>query len=264
MQGRRAARAVGAVGVAAGVILFRPGTTANRVAREQIDRAARRLRDVSGQLRGVGYRLGGRRPDPDVSDLVLADRIRSSLGPLEKRLDIPRVHVMVENHIALLHGVVSTDADVDALEREVAGVSGVVGVESYLHVGLNDGDSRPSSGRAVTPPSEARRRLINAAIEVGIDPGHATAAVRAVLATFADRLPVAERGRLAAHLPVDVRVLFTPPHRTPPHPQPRTAQQLVAGIVAADVRAVLPPELRQLWNGSVAPVQRVVHHPASD
>jgi hypothetical protein len=38
-------------------------------------------------------------------------------------------------------------------------VSGVAGVDSWLHVGLIAGDTRPSTGRAVVQPSEARRPL---------------------------------------------------------------------------------------------------------
>ena len=275
---RRVRRAVGAVGVGAGVVLFRPGTSANRALRHQIDVAGRRLRDIGGRLQGLSYRLKGGHPDPSVSDLVLADRIRSSLGPIEKRLDVPHVHVMVEDHVALLHGVVGTEVELEAIERAVAAVSGVVGVESYLHVGLDEGDSRPSRGRQAQPPSEARRRLVKAAIDAGIEPGAAAAAVRAVLATFADRLPTDERDQVAAHLPSDVRVLFTPPRRTTDQAPARTAHELVAAIAAsddqlpheltqrltaavlatlrelvpeeaADVGAVLPPELRRLWRG---------------
>jgi uncharacterized protein (DUF2267 family) len=275
---RRARRAVGAIGVGAGLVLFRPGSPANRAVRHQIDVAGRRLRDIGGRLRGLSYRLKGGRPDPSVSDLILADRIRSSLGTVEKRLDVPHVHVMVEDHVVLLHGVVGTEGELEDIERAVAAVSGVVGVESYLHVGLDGGDTRPSKGRQARPPSEAKRRLIEAATEAGINAGNAAAAIRAVLATFADRLPVDERDQVAAHLPGDVRALFTPPRRTAPHAAARTAHELVAAIAAsddevphelaqrltaavlttlrqlvpeeaADVGAVLPPELRRLWRG---------------
>jgi osmotically-inducible protein OsmY len=81
-----------------------------------------------------------------VSDDVLADRIRSSIGGLEKRLDIPHIHVMVEDHVAILHGEVTADSDVRTLEHAIVRVSGVRGVESQLHVGLASGDTRPSEG----------------------------------------------------------------------------------------------------------------------
>jgi uncharacterized protein (DUF2267 family) len=273
-----ARRAAGGLALAGGLVLLRPGTHANKLAHHQLDNAGRKLRYLAGRLRGVRYRLRGRHPDPDVIDKVLADRIRSSLGGLEKRLDLPRIHVMVEGHVALLHGEVSSDADADELERAVAAVTGVVDVESYLHVGLTSADTRPSAGRSVHPPSGALQRLLDAAVDAGVDRGSALPVVRGVLATFANRLPVGERDHVAAHLPADVRPLFTPPRRAHRHAPPRTVHELVAGITAAtselphdkaeqttaavietlralvpdeapDVTAVLPEELRALWQG---------------
>jgi hypothetical protein len=110
-----------------------------------------------------------RHPDPEVIDNVLADRIRSSIGALEKRLDLPHIHVMVDDHVALLHGEVASDADVDELMEAVAAVSGVVGVESYLHLGLTGGDNRPSAGRVGQSPSDAMKRLLDA-VGSDVDP----------------------------------------------------------------------------------------------
>jgi hypothetical protein len=101
-------------------------------------------------------RIAGRQPEPRVGDDVLADRIRSSLGPLRKRLDVPHVHVTVERHVVLLHGEVGTEADATAIERAVRQVSGVRGIESYLHIGLLDSDTRPSEGRTSASPSTVR------------------------------------------------------------------------------------------------------------
>lgn len=268
----------GAVGLvlAGGGLALRPGTQANRWVRHQLERAGRHLRYRGGQLRGMSYRLRGRHPDPDVPDGVLADRIRSSLGGLERRLDLPHVHVMVENGVAVLHGEVGTDADVGAIERAVGAVSGVRGVESYLHVGLARSDTRPSAGRAVHPPSDALRRLLDAAVAAGIEQGAAPQVVRGILATFADRVRTGERDHVAAHLPADVRRLFTPPRRADRLAPPRTVHELVTRIAATtpelpadtaeqvtaavigafralvpdeapDVAAVLPEELRTLW-----------------
>lgn len=113
-----------------------------------ISDTGRHLRYLAGRLEGFSYAIEGRHPDPDVVDTVLADRIRSELGGLEKRRDLPHVHVMVEDHVALLHGDVATQADADAIEKAVNSISGVKGVKSHLHVGLLDGDTRPSQGRA--------------------------------------------------------------------------------------------------------------------
>src|SRR5512142_2260250 len=85
--------AAGAIGMVAVAV---PDSGAGRAARHLADRLARDVRYAAGSAPGMLYRLAGRRPDPNVSDDVLADRIRSNLGPLERRLDLPRVHVMVE------------------------------------------------------------------------------------------------------------------------------------------------------------------------
>src|SRR5512134_3739097 len=119
----RTRRAGAALATAGGVVLLRPGTRANRVLRRQVDLMARRLRYLAGRLQGASYRLRGRHPDADVSDLVLTDRIRSVIGPLEKRLDLPHIHVLVEDHVALLHGVAASDQDAGELEEAVAGAS---------------------------------------------------------------------------------------------------------------------------------------------
>lgn len=264
--------AAGVLAVLGSVVLVRRSGTANR---HQFDVLARRLRYLGGRLNGVSYRLHRRRPNHDVSDLVLADRIRSSLGPLEKRLDLPHIHVMVEDHVALLHGDVGSEADAERIEAAVAAMTGVVGVESYLHVSLTAGDSRPSAGRSVDQPSDARRRLLEAATSEGLDDRVAAAAVRAILATFAERLPNDERDHVAAHLPPDVRSMLVPPRRVRQR-RVRTVPELIVRIIAAnpeiphqkasdvidavirelralvpeevaDIAAVLPAELREWW-----------------
>lgn len=271
-------RVVEGLALAGGVVLLRPGTRANKVVRRRLDVVGRQLRHAGGGLQGVSYRIRGRRPDPDVVDNVLADRIRSSLGGLEKRLDLPRIHVMVDHHVALLHGEVGSEADAAEIEAAVAAVSGVVGVESYLHVGLIRGDTRPSAGRSAQPPSEALHRLVEAAVGAGVDRSVAHRVVGGVLGVLADRLPATERDHVAAHLPADVRALFRPPRRMHGFAPPRTVHELVARIAAttaelpherateitaevigtlrrlvpdeaADVAAVLPGELRGLWQG---------------
>jgi len=269
-------RTVGGLAVVGGVVMLRLGTRANKAVRHQLDALGRQLRNQAGQLRGTSYRLRGQRPDPDVSDDILADRIRSSIGPVEKRLDLPHVNVLVEDHVALLHGVVGTAEEAHQLETAVAAVSGVRDIESYLHVGIGPGDSRPSAGKLVVPPSEAHQRLVSAATGAGIESAAAESVVRAILASFADRLPDGERNQVASHLPADVRAMFTPPRRVRAAGSPRTVSALVARIAAAstelpedkardvtaavlrelrtlvpeeaaDVAAVLPSELRQFW-----------------
>ena len=269
-------RTVEGLAVVGGAVLLRPGTRANRAVGHGADELGRHIRHLGGRLHGVSYRLRGRHPDPDVSGNVLADRIRSSLGPVEKRLDLPRIHVMIEDHVALLHGEVGTETEADEIEAAVETVSGVLGVESYLHVGLGRGDTRPSAGRAVERPSDARRGLLDAAISAGLDPSAAPSVVRGILATFAERIPADERDHVATHLPADVRSMFIPPRRIRQLAPVRTVPELVARIAAvtealphdkarevtgavvrelrvlvpdevADVAAGLPAELRDLW-----------------
>jgi uncharacterized protein (DUF2267 family) len=273
-------RLVQTAGLAAGVIgvvvATAPDSGAGRTARRLADRLARDVRYASASAPGILYRLAGRRPDPNVSDDVLADRIRSNLGPLEKRLDVPRVHVMVEGHVAILHGEVPGERDGVAIARAVMRMSGVKGVESHLHAGLAAGDTRPSQGAVVPPPaSDALCALLDAARDAGAG-SNARPAVHAVLCGFADRIPEDERAQTFAHLPADVRALARGPRRHGDRPpRLKTLPQLVAAITAEggieaqhadeitravvatlrglapeearDVAAVLPPELRELW-----------------
>ena len=243
----------------------------------------RRILFGRGRAKGVAYRLAGREPDPRVSDDILADRIRSSLGTLEKRLDVPRVHVMVEHHVAILHGEVGTEADATAIERAARNVSGVRGIESYLHIGLLRSDTRPSEGRATAPSSIARRRLIDAAREAaGVDEEAALRLVRAVLATFSERLPDHSRRHLFANLPLDVRAIAEPRRRAGDlaidlregrdftvsvaaavaMADPGIARLVCEAVLGAlrqivpleagDVAASMPADVRTLWDATVA------------
>jgi len=146
--------------VIVGGVAIGESVTTHTTMRHTLHRLAHRFHVLSGRLRGFIYRLRGCRPDPDVADVVLADRIRSTLGPLEKRLDLPRIHVMVHDHIALLHGEGGSYREVDEIDTAVAAVSGVAGVDSWLHVGLIAGDTRPSTGRAVDLRSTPHSRSI--------------------------------------------------------------------------------------------------------
>ncbi|HEV8554877.1 MAG TPA: DUF2267 domain-containing protein [Actinophytocola sp.] len=274
--------------LAAGAILgarrlFAPDTPARRALVSGGDRVAAELHRLADQWEGTRYRLRGRHPDPDVDDRTLADRIRSTIGPLEKGLDLPHIHVMVVDRTALLHGAVGSAGDAATIEAAVTKISGVRGVESYLHIGLLPSDSRPSAGRSHAPPSEAKQRLVNAATSAGVDEGNALAVVRTTLAAFTERLPAGERGQLVAHLPRDVRALLQPARR---HGEPadwlQSIPELVGRVVpeagtasvttttdavrsilgelralvpeeAADVSSVLPSGLRELWTS--APIE---------
>lgn len=268
-------------GVGVAVAVLGRDAARGKALRRGVDVLGRRARCAVGRLEGLRYRLSGRRPDPAVSDDVLADRIRSSLGGLEKRLDVPRVHVMVEDHVALLHGEVPSVADRSTVEWAVLDAPGVRGIESYLHVGLVPGSTRPSEGRAQgdQAPSAAMRQLLDAARDAGAAEDETRAAVRAVLGTFAERIPENERDQLLAHLPADVRELASVPRRQGEALtrlrtlselvtaiarngiSPQRAQSITESVLAHlrqlvpeevdDVAAVLPEELRQLWTAAV-------------
>jgi len=266
---------------AAAAARCRPGTRLSKACGRALARVRGRLRYTEGKIEGTVYHLRGREPDPAVTDLTLSDRIRSSLGDTEQKLDLPHVHVMVEHHVALLHGAVGTEHDAEEIERAVAAVPGVAGVESYLHVGLGPWDTRPSAGRGVHRPSAAMEALLGAAEKAGVSSTAAPLVVRGVLATFADRLPAAQRAHLSSNLPADVRPLFTPPRRLQGAPPARSLRDLVGRVlvttsdmpldraedvtvhvvralrdlVPGDVReiaAVLPRELRELWESTEA------------
>ena len=277
---RKATRAgLALTGVA---VALRPGGRGRRMLRSTGDRLARDVRNWSGRWRGVSYRLAGRQPDPTAPDDVLADRIRSTLGPLEQRLDVPRVHVMVENHVALLHGDVETREEAHQIEQAVAAISGVTAVESYLHVGLLRSDTRPSQSHREHAASDARRRLVAAAVGAGVVETQAPVVVRAVLSHFAERLPEGARQHLLGHLPGDVRSMLEGPRRLG-HPRRvrslpdlvfltlvsteaidvTTAVKVVKAVLGelralvpeevADVAAVLPADLREFWEATAAP-----------
>jgi uncharacterized protein (DUF2267 family) len=261
-----------------GVVALRDAST-RRALGHSSRSVAGSVRYARGRLRGVAYRLRGRHPAKDVPDPVLADRIRSALGPMQRRLDLPHLHVMVHDHVAVLHGDVSTDLAREALEEAVVEVAGVRGVESFLHVGLLPSDTRPSQGRDRYQPSQARTRLEAAALRAGA-PAPGASAVRAVLGGFCERIPEGERAQVFAHLPADVRCLAAPARRHGAEAaRVRTVEELVAvvastdadldastvrAVIAAvlgelrslvpeersDVAAVLPRELRDLWEGA--------------
>lgn len=275
---RAIVRLVVTAGVVATALWLLRGGTRPRAA------AGRRYRYLRGRWQRVRYRLADGRPDPWADDDILADRVRSELGPVEKQIDTPHVHVLVHDHTAMLHGEVPSWPASDRIVTSALHVSGIQAVESYLHVGLGHGDTRPSEGRRHPGESHALRALLDAAVRGGAPRDRAVASVRAVLSAFVDRIPLPERNHLLAHLPADTRPLATPPRRVGEPPRVRTVPQLVADVTARatpggnglppghealvtesvlaalralvpeetkDIAAVLPSELRAFWNAAV-------------
>lgn len=165
------------------------------------------------------------------SDAVLADRIRSELGTVEHRLDTPRVHVLVERGVALLHGEVPSDAAAAILVDRVREVAGVRDVVSFLHVGLLDGDSRPPDDDG--GPSQAASRLVAAARGAGAGEVTAPLAARRVLMSFGATLPSPTRRRVSSHLSPDVAAWLAPVDAV--LSTTGTVDELYEHVAAADV-----------------------------
>jgi uncharacterized protein (DUF2267 family) len=267
-------------GVAAVVLL----TPVRRVVRRTL-RALRRGpapagRYLGGVVRGVRYRVSGRHPDPVVADVVVAERIRSALGRVERDLDIPRVHVSVVHHTAMLHGDVADESQARRVVDVASAISGVHDVRSYLHVGLTASDSTPSQGARHAGPSHAKRLLVDAAREGGVPADRAAVLADAVLTAVLERVPESTSEHLLAHLPVDLRTLVTQTGRRGLPRGERTLDAFIEDVASAAlleehvartgartvvqglqklvpeevdaVAAVLPPELRGFWLESAA------------
>lgn len=277
MRKRNGQVGAGVVLAALGVLGLSRTTRARRMTRAGRRRVQRRLHRIPGRLQGLDYQLHRRHPDVNVSDFVLADRIRSSIGPVEKELDLPHIHVMVNDHVAMLHGEVASQHDAERLIDAIEHVAGVKGVESFLHVGLLPGDTRPSTGRAQPlPPSTALQQLIDTAVRAGA-PQQPTSILRTVLSTFCEQIPLDEREHVFAHFPDDVKQLAERPQRRGmelerikraddlfdaiggAHPalDASVAEAVTLAVLTdvarlvpeerQDIEATLPNELRQLW-----------------
>ena len=84
------------------------------------------------QAKGLAYRAMRRHPSTTVDDSVLADRIRSTIGPLEKQIHNSRINVTVENGIAILHGDIESREAATQIEEAVRDVAGVRDIRSHL------------------------------------------------------------------------------------------------------------------------------------
>lgn len=95
-------------------------------------KAGRYVGHAAGRTKVLAYRVVGRHPEAAVDDSILADRIRSTLDPLEQQLQAPRINVTVENGVAILHGDIESPAATTQIEEAVRGVAGVRGIRSHL------------------------------------------------------------------------------------------------------------------------------------
>jgi osmotically-inducible protein OsmY len=93
---------------------------------------SRLLHRAAHRSKGLVYRAMRRHPSTTVDDSVLADRVRSTIGPLEKRLHVSRINVTIENGIAILHGDVESSEAATQIVEAVRGVAGIRDVRSRL------------------------------------------------------------------------------------------------------------------------------------
>lgn len=94
--------------------------------------ASKYLHRTTNKTKGLAYRAVRRHPTTTVADPVLADRIRSTIGPLEKQLHNSRINVTVENGVAILHGEAKSPEAATQIEEAVRHVAGVRDVRSHL------------------------------------------------------------------------------------------------------------------------------------
>jgi uncharacterized protein (DUF2267 family) len=266
--------ATGSVAIGAVALCSRAGRARVRLA---VRSAARRVHYQMGRLEGLRYRATGRRPDPSAGGPRLADRIRSVLGPLQRELDIPRVHVMAVDHDVVLHGDVASEEQARTLVDVVHAIPGVARVDSHLAVGFFRGETRPSEGRSHHPPSAALASVLAAAHGGGAATGTETAAAASVIGAFMSLLPPGERRHVLSHLPADLGPLARPSGRSRAARRPRHRAEFMAAALplvapderetivesvigalrdlvpeeAVDIAAVLPSDLRTLWKVAV-------------
>jgi hypothetical protein len=117
--------AAGASVAALGGWLATRSKSLTRTARPHLHRALH-------ESQGLAYRAMRRHPSTTVDDSVLADRFRSTIGPVEKQLHNARINVTVEHGIAILHGDIGSGDDARQIEEAVRAVAGVRDIRSHL------------------------------------------------------------------------------------------------------------------------------------
>lgn len=195
LWGRRVVLGVTVAALATAIVKL----PAARRARHRLDRQARRF---------VNRSLGAATREDrmaDADDVTLADRVRSSIGPLLKELDTPRVHVMAEGDRVMLHGVIVSDDARERLEHAVHHVAGVGSVASYLQVGLLPSDTRPSMGSHDL--SLAASSFHDALASAGLTGRPAEIALAETVRLMTNAIPDGERAHVFAHLPADVKAM---------------------------------------------------------
>lgn len=149
---------IGAVAGAAVMYLFDPdgGRRRRALVRDQFVHAAHRAedvaettsRDLGNRARGVVAELRGRLVAEDVSDDVLAERVRARVGSVTGLAGSIRTEV--KDGCITLSGPVLAE-DVDRLLRRVRAVRGVKDVENCLEIHAEPGNVPGLQGRPRPP-----------------------------------------------------------------------------------------------------------------
>ena len=201
---------------------------------------------VAAVMAGGRWLFAHRRGDAGVvvSDLRTASRFgcrRShagrpgpvGVGPLERRLDLPHVHVMAEDHVVLLHGEgrgrrgCGRDRECRAPRVRCRG-SGVVSpcrptARRHSAVARSGGAAAAIGGRA--------QALLGAAAESGSWRGARLRSGPGDLVGVRRSDPGGRRAQLLAHLPHDVREMVTPPrYLGRASRRPRTMHELFSNV----------------------------------
>lgn len=237
---------------------------------------ARRMRHTAGRLEGLAYRVAGRHPDPDVDDRVLADRVASTLGPVTRHLDLPRVHTTAKDGVVHLAGRIDSLDAFHEIERTVRAIPGVRDIRTANLRRMGPSDGRPSDG-AAGRRSTALRDLLQGvnALDIG-DEEDARRLVGAILAVLLRILPEDPRRHFETHLPADVRALTDEALIVGVLERPRSMSEFIAQVADAaarttgtaelvmrrvladlrdlvpeeadDIAAVLPREIARMWD----------------
>jgi uncharacterized protein (DUF2267 family) len=272
---RRALLAAGSI--LAGIAVVGVHPRVRRTLRRSGQRVRRRISYLRGRVRGLRYRMLARGPTPDVDDDVLEQRVRSTLGSLRRRYDLPPIEVS-----AVMDGSVVLDGyapDLEQVRELEASLSEIPGVEMVIsRIQVDDAVLRPSQRR--DPAASPLRRELLAAVrqlDVG-DEEQVERLVAATLVALFSLLPDDPARHLRSHVPADVQMLIAPPIPIASDRKPRTTYELVdevsqlcgrsagtsrqaiAAVFATlremvpeemdDVQAVLPAAIKPLWRGA--------------
>ena len=241
-------------------------------ARRRICRSAVVIRD---RVAGMRARL---HPPSPAGDEVIVERVRARLGHVIRRLGAHRGHVdvTIEGGVTTLRGWAATQRDADTIARAARRVAGVWRVTSHLSTTPPAEERRPAAP-GVPEGSPLWRRLHEALLLAGVEPGRTTRFLRVGLKELALELPQPSLEHVDSHLPADVRELVGRPVRRR-RDKLRTAEQLVhrvaadadvpgpaanAGLLAImatlqeavpeetkDIAAVLPQDIRAMWESA--------------